>query len=135
MQLLVLSFLTLLLNPTTSSPLAPRQATNGPHPPTILWSCTGNADPTLDIPSVCSNMCYGAYCRGYGSSLMFDPLATSLAPDVIAVRKANAGCYWGVSGQPDTAQDRCQNQGLECNVYPYISAVEFAVDVKRGRAG
>lgn len=63
---------------------------------------------------------------------MFDPLATSLAPDVIAVRKANAGCYFGVSGQPDTEQDRCQNKGMACNVYPYISAVEFAVDVKRG---
>ncbi|KAH0362683.1 STE3-domain-containing protein, partial [Aureobasidium melanogenum] len=132
MQLLILSLLTLLLNPTTSSPLTPRQATNGPHPPTILWSCTGNTDSTLDIPSVCSNMCYGVYCRGYGTRLMFDPFATSLPDDAIAVRKANAGCYSGVSGQPEIGQDRCEDQGMACNVYPYISAVDFAVDVKHG---
>ncbi|KAG9849438.1 hypothetical protein KCU98_g4966, partial [Aureobasidium melanogenum] len=132
MQLLILSFLALLLDATRSSPLASRQATNGPHAPTIIWSCTGNTDPTLDIPSVCSNMCYGAYCRGYGSSLMFDPFATSLPTDIIALRKANAGCYFGINGQPAHEEDRCQQQGMACNVYPYITAIEFAVDVEQG---
>lgn len=63
---------------------------------------------------------------------MFDPFATSLSPDIIALRKANAGCYFGVNGQPANEQDRCQQQGMACNVYPYIAAIEFAVDVEQG---
>ena len=77
-------------------------------------------------------MCYGAYCRGYGSSLWFDPFATSLPPNIHALRKANAGCYSGIDGTPDDNRDRCQDQGLACNVYPYITAVEFAVDGEKG---
>ncbi|OSS54464.1 hypothetical protein B5807_01823 [Epicoccum nigrum] len=49
-----------------------RQATNGPHPGTIIWICTNNADPVKNIPNICTNMCYGAFCRGYGTSLHYD---------------------------------------------------------------
>lgn len=132
MRLLIVTFLALSLNAANASPLVPRQATNGPRPPTIIWSCTANTDPSLDIPSVCSNMCYGAYCRGYSSSLWFDPMAIGLPFNITALRKANAGCYYGVDGQPANEPDRCQSQGMACNVYPYITAVEFAVDAEQG---
>lgn len=69
-------------------PLSPRQATNGPHSPTIIWSCTANPQPSLDIPSVCANMCYGAYCRGYSTTLTWDNFANKS----YAERKYNAGC-------------------------------------------
>lgn len=59
-------------------------------------------------------------------------MAIDLPSNITAVRKANAGCYSGVDGQPANEPDRCQNQGMACNVYPYIAAVEFAVDVEQG---
>jgi hypothetical protein len=135
MYLFTLTVLSLILNPITSSPLLPRQATNGPHPPTILWSCLGNSDPILNIPSVCSNMCYGAYCRGYGSTLTWDT-SSNLPPGwTPLIRKVNAGCYVGV-GDNGTGivgqEDRCQRQGLACSVYPYVTASDGDVNVQRG---
>ncbi|CAD0087558.1 unnamed protein product, partial [Aureobasidium vineae] len=132
MPLLIPIHLSHLLSLSTSSPLTPRQATNGPEPPTIIWTCTGNTDPILDNPSVCSNMCYGAYCRGYGNSLTFNPMAVGLAPNIVKLRKANAGCYVGIDDGPVNEQDRCQRQGMACNVSPYLTAIEGAVDVERG---
>lgn len=133
MVLFILTTLCLFLNLTTSSPLTPRQATNGPHPPTILWSCLGNSNQALNIPSVCANMCYGAYCRGYGSTLTWN-ITSELPPVWIELaRKQSAGCYVGVDGAvlPDL-DDRCQRQGMACSVYPYMTASNGDVDVKRG---
>lgn len=59
-------------------------------------------------------------------------MAADLSSNITAMRKANAGCYFGVNGQSANEPDRCQNQGMACNVYPYIAAVEFAVDVEQG---
>lgn len=136
MNLAMLTTISLLLNLTKSSPLIPRQATNGPHPPTILWSCLGNSNPALDIPSACSNMCYGAYCRGYGSTLTWNTQYGAPEIWIELFRKQNAGCYVGVENSGETGivgwQDRCQEQGMACNVYPYVTASNGDVDVQKG---
>jgi hypothetical protein len=133
-MLFLLSIL-FLLDLTTSSPLLPRQATNGPHPPTILWSCMGNTESILNIPSVCLNMCYGAYCRGYGSTLTWNT-ASSLPPGwTQLMRKWNTGCYAGIDAN-DTGlvfqDDRCQRQGMACSMYPYMTSSDGDVDVQKG---
>jgi hypothetical protein len=135
MILFLLSILFFSLDLTTSSPLLPRQATNGPDPPTILWSCMGNTDSILNIPSVCSNTCYGAYCRGYGSTLTWNTTSDLPPGWVELTRKWNAGCWAGLDSN-DTVlvleDDRCQRQGLACSMYPYMTSSDGDVDVQKG---
>lgn len=136
MNTFIFVILSLLSSLTTSSPLTPRQATNGPHPPTILWSCLGNTNQALNIPSACANMCYGAYCRGYGSTLTWNTNYGAPEIWIELFRKHNAGCYIGVESDNDTGivgwQDRCQRQGTACSVYPYVTASNGDVDVQKG---
>lgn len=103
----------LLICPTTlalPSDLAIRQATNGPHPATIIWVCAGNLDPAMDIPDVCKNMCYGAYCRNFGTTLTWD----NYTGNTKAARDANAGCE---------RNSHCTDD-LQCNVYPFDSTCD-----------
>ena len=50
-------------------------------------------------------------------------------------RRFNAGCYFGVN---DTitelvdGEDRCQRVGMACSVYPFETASEGDVNVRRG---
>ncbi|THX09194.1 hypothetical protein D6D13_06156 [Aureobasidium pullulans] len=111
-------------------PLSPREATNGLRSPTIIWSYTNNRQPSLNIPSVCANMCYGAYCRGYSSTLTWDNFANKS----YAERKYNAGCvgpiwdYTIQEGGVGGSWDRCKEVGRECSVYPFLSTREGDVD-------
>jgi len=78
-------------------------------------------------------MCYGAYCRGYGSTLTWN--ITSELPPIWTelIRKQSAGCYVGIDGAVlPNLDDRCQRQGMACSVYPYMTASNGDVDVKRG---
>lgn len=117
--------------------LSPRQATNGPHSPTIIWSCTNNRQPSLNIPSVCANMYYGAYCRGYSTTLTWDNFANKS----YAERKYNAGCvgptwdYTIQEGGVGGSWDRCKEVGRECSVYPFLSTREGDVDAPGGDWG
>ena len=65
--------------------------TAGPEQHVINWICTGNPKDSqgrsVDIPEVCTNMCYGVYCRGAGSSLNYDKM-----PALKAARAKHAGC-------------------------------------------
>jgi hypothetical protein len=64
-------------------------------------------------------MCYGAYCRGYGSTLTWDT-SSNLPPGwTPLIRKVNAGCYVGVedNGTGIVGQeDRCQREGMACSI-------------------
>jgi hypothetical protein len=136
MKLFLLAVFSIFLDLTTSSPLLSRQATNGPHPPTILWSCLGNTDSLLNIPSACSNMCYGAYCRGYGSTLTWNTASAFPPYWTQLMRKWNAGCYAGIdangTGLLVFQDDRCQRQGMACSMYPYVTSSDGDVDVQKG---
>jgi hypothetical protein len=80
-------------------------------------------------------MCYGAYCRGYGSTLTWDTTSDLPPGWTQLIRKVNAGCYVGVedNGTGIVGQeDRCQRQGLACSVYPYVSASDGDENVKKG---
>jgi hypothetical protein len=92
---------------------AVRQATNGPDAGTIIWICTSNVDPNQDIPEVCKNMCYGAYCRGYGTSLTWDRNSGRTK----AERAADAGC--GRNNHCATAPPGPGS--YQCDEYPFGS--------------
>ncbi|THW92647.1 hypothetical protein D6D15_03039 [Aureobasidium pullulans] len=132
-----ITFTTITTATALIPPLSPRQATNGPHSPTIIWSCTNNRQPSLNIPSVCANMCYGAYCRGYSTTLTWD----SFANKTFAERKYNAGCvgpiwdYTIQEGGVGGSWDRCKEVGRECSVYPFLSTREGDVDAPGGNWG
>ncbi|THW75585.1 hypothetical protein D6D19_03900 [Aureobasidium pullulans] len=133
----LITFTTITTATPLTPPLSPRQATNGPHSPTIIWSCTANPQPSLNIPSVCANMCYGAYCRGYSTTLTWDNFANKS----YAERKYNAGCVgpiWDYSiqeGGVGGSWDRCKEVGRECSVYPFLSTREGDVDAAGGDWG
>jgi hypothetical protein len=90
-----------------------RQATNGRDPGTIVWICTGNQDPAQDIPEVCKNMCYGAYCRGYGTSLTWDKYAGRTKDE----RAKSAGC----GRNNHCATDPPGTGSYQCDEYPFGS--------------
>lgn len=92
------------------SDIEERQATNGPDPGTIIWICTDNTDTSVDIPDVCKNMCYGAFCRGYGTSLTWD----NYAGNTKATRATNAGC-----GNNNHCSDG--TGANQCDEYPFGS--------------
>lgn len=133
----LITFTTITIATPLTPPLSPRQATNGPHSPTIIWSCTANRQPSLNIPSVCANMCYGAYCRGYSTTLTWDNFANKS----YAERKYNAGCvgptwdYTIQEGGVGGSWDRCKEVGRECSVYPFLSTREGDVDAPGGDWG
>lgn len=82
-------------------------------------------------------MCYGAYCRGYGSTLTWDVNSGFASTEVESFREQNAGCYVTVMGNDETGvlslQERCQQeQGLACSVYPYTTTDNGDVDVMKG---
>lgn len=91
-----------------------RQATNGPRPGTIIWVCTGNQDSKQDIPEVCTNMCYGAFCRGYGTSLTWDNYAGNSKD----TRAANAGCGRNNHCATDPP---VKGKSYQCDEYPFGS--------------
>jgi hypothetical protein len=95
---------------------AVRQATNGPARGTIIWVCTGNADSAQDIPEICKNMCYGAYCRGFGTALTWDRYAGRTKDE----RAKSAGC--GRNNHCATAPPGTGK--YQCDEYPFGSTQE-----------
>ena len=82
-------------------------------------------------------MCYGAYCRGYGTSLTWD----DFAGNTFAYRKRNAGCMgaiwdYGVEeGGEGGRWDRCFILKQACSTYPFLSTAESDVDAAGGNWG
>lgn len=82
-------------------------------------------------------MCYGAYCRGYSTTLTWDNFANKS----YAERKYNAGYvgptwdYTIQEGGVGGSWDRCKEVGRECSVYPFLSTREGDVDAPGGDWG
>ncbi|KAK7529419.1 hypothetical protein IWX49DRAFT_412080 [Phyllosticta citricarpa] len=67
-----------------------------------------------EIPEICKNMCFGAYCQYIGERLRYDK------PDSaeIARRSQAAGC-----GAPGDNRCEKRNPPLQCDQYPFLSTV------------
>jgi hypothetical protein len=113
---LVVLFVSVASASSIPGPKVIRQATNAPSPGTIIWICTSNANPAQDIPEVCKNLCYGAYCRGYGTSLTWDNYAGNSQD----ARAKAAGC--GENNHCTTAPPG--NGSYSCDQYPFGSTSE-----------
>ena len=75
--------------------------------PEVVFDCSVT-------PGVCTNMCFGAYCRGYDVTLNYDKPSDSTKTD----RRNKAGC---------TKKNRCSGgnspdpDGPSCDEYPFAS--------------
>ena len=75
--------------------------------PEVVFDCS-------NTPGVCTNMCFGAYCRGYDVSLNYDKPTDAKK----TTRRNNAGC---------TKKSRCSGgnspdpEGPSCDEYPFAS--------------
>lgn len=67
-------------------------------------------------PSVCTNMCWGAYCSGYEVTLHFD----NPSDDTKSARRTKAGCKPNPNrcNPPNNANDPLNNS---CDEYPFAS--------------
>ena len=83
----------------------------------ILSQVAAQAEVVFDCsvtPGVCTNMCFGAYCRGYDVALNYDKPSDSKKTD----RRNKAGC---------TKNNRCNGgnspdpDGPSCDEYPFAS--------------
>ncbi|KAK4160450.1 hypothetical protein QBC43DRAFT_373120 [Cladorrhinum sp. PSN259] len=71
----------------------------------------------LDMPEVCTNMCWGAYCQDVGEGLSYDK------PDASEKRRRRraAGCL--VSGGNRCSTRKGHDAGYQCDEYPFASTV------------
>lgn len=95
----------------------------------LMSHVTGQADTPEMVfdcnvtPGICTNMCFGAYCRGYDVSLNYDKPSGATK----AARRNKAGCKSGSNrctggGSPDP-------DGGSCDEYPF-AATSNADDVQ-----
>ncbi|KAK8166182.1 hypothetical protein IWX90DRAFT_513491 [Phyllosticta citrichinensis] len=67
-----------------------------------------------EIPEICKNMCFGAYCQYIGERLRYDKLDSA----EMARRSQAAGC-----GAPDDNRCAKSDPPLQCDQYPFLSTV------------
>jgi len=70
-----------------------------------------------DIPEICTNMCYGAYCLDIGESLTYDKPSASEKRK----RRKAAGCI--ESGGNRCSTRKGHDPGFNCDEYPFASTV------------
>ncbi|GAB1310886.1 hypothetical protein MFIFM68171_01096 [Madurella fahalii] len=91
----------------SSTSLEPRQ--NNPDD-LLIFNCQ-------DIPEVCTNMCYGAYCLDISESLTYDRPSASEKRR----RRRAAGCIQ--SGGNRCSVRKGHEPGFQCDEYPFASTV------------
>jgi len=69
------------------------------------------------LDQICTNMCYGAYCAGIGSSLTYDKPDSSTKRN----RRKAAGCIASGGNRCSTKQGH--DAGYQCDEYPFASSV------------
>ncbi|KAI1823321.1 deoxyribonuclease NucA/NucB-domain-containing protein [Xylaria intraflava] len=69
------------------------------------------------LDEICTNMCYGAYCAGIGSSLQYDQPSSGTKRD----RRKAAGCI--ASGGNRCSTKKGYASGYQCDEYPFASTV------------
>ncbi|KAI0388319.1 hypothetical protein F5Y17DRAFT_463829 [Xylariaceae sp. FL0594] len=69
------------------------------------------------LDQICTNMCYGAYCQGIGSSLQYDQPDSATKRD----RRKAAGCIASGGNRCSTKQGYAS--GFQCDEYPFASSV------------
>ncbi len=77
-------------------------------PPAIVFDCNVT-------PGACTNMCWGAFCAGYGEGLHYDQAIDS----VKTARRTKAGCGSGNR----CCDDSPDPDGSSCDEYPFASTV------------
>ncbi|KAK4182603.1 hypothetical protein QBC35DRAFT_509666 [Podospora australis] len=101
----------LALSASLSSAASPKLMLRQNNPDDLMiFNC-------VDMPEVCTNMCWGAYCRSIGTGLTYDK------PDASEKRRRRraAGCL--VSGGNRCSTRKGYDAGYQCDEYPFASTV------------
>ncbi|KAI1130675.1 hypothetical protein F5Y10DRAFT_263018 [Nemania abortiva] len=77
----------------------------------LIFVCNDGLD------EICTNMCYGAYCAGIGSSLQYDQPDSTTKRN----RRKAAGCI--ASGGNRCSTKKGYASGFQCDEYPFASSV------------
>ncbi|KAL1617158.1 hypothetical protein SLS54_007935 [Diplodia seriata] len=79
------------------------------------------------MPNVCANMCYGAYCKGIGTSLKYDKADSKEKRN----RRHQAGCI--ASGGNRCSTKKGFKSGYQCDEYPFASTVSNGASTRLNR--